>query len=276
MSRLVILVLAGLATGAVAHAQQQPEIQNKPVAQQPDAQQKPAAPQSGAQPPFDDNDLKGFPSKEERDSYAFGYDFGKTVQLRRIEVLLDQLIAGLKDSYSGKPGRLSERDAVVWARAAWNAGMRRVQAERKALAVKNRAEGQAFLEANKKRPGVVVTPSGLQYEVLRAGNGPKPVSGDPVKVNFKGTLMDGTVFDTTEGRPEPMVMEADGGSPGWNEGLLMMPVGSKWKLYLNADLGWGDDIDAQNIPPGATLIWEVELLSIEPKPPKTETPPSSK
>ena len=135
MSRLVILVLAGLAAGAVAYAQQpEAEAQKKPVAPQPEAQQKPAAPQPSAQPPFDDNDLKGFPSKEERDSYAFGYDFGKTVQLRRIEVLLDQLIAGLKDSYSGNPGRLSERDAVVWARGAWNAGMRRVQAERKALA----------------------------------------------------------------------------------------------------------------------------------------------
>ena len=271
MSRLVVLVLAALAAGAVAQAQQ-PDAQKKPAAPQADAQQKPAAPQPGAQNPSD-SDLKGFPSEKERDSYAFGYDFGKTVQARKIEILLDQVITGLKDSYSGKPGRLSDQDATVWARHAFNEGMRRVQADREAQAAKNRAEGQAFLEANKKRPGVIALPSGLQYEVLRAGNGPKPAADDSIRVHFKGMQMDGTVFDSDEGRTDAPVLTAGGGFPGWNEALPMMPVGSKWKLFMPADLGWGDKIEAANIPPGATLIFEVELLSIEPK---KETPPSSK
>lgn len=270
MSRLVVLVLAALAAGAVAQAQQ-PEAQKKPAAPQPDAQQKPTGPQADAQKAG--ADLQGFPSEQERDSYAFGYDFGKTVQLRKIDVLLDLVIAGLRDSYSGKPGRLADQDATVWSRHAFNEGMKRVQAEREALATKNRAEGQAFLEANKKRPGVVTLPSGLQYEVLKAGNGPKPAPDDPIRVHFKGMLLNGTVFDSDEGRTEAPVLTAGGGFPGWNEALPMMPAGSKWKLFIPSDLGWGDKIEANNIPPGATLIFEVELLSIEPK---KETPPASK
>lgn len=265
MSRLVVLILAALAAAAVAQAQQ-PDAKPKPA-----APQEPAAPQPGAQGPAD-GDLAGFPSKQERDSYAFGYDFGKTVQARKIDILLEQVITGLKDSYSGKPGRLPDQDATVWARHVFNEGMRRVQAEREALAAKNRAEGQVFLDANKKRPGVVTTPSGLQYEVLKAGNGPKPAPSDAIKVHFKGTLLDGTVFDSSEGRDAP-VLSAGEGFPGWNEALPMMPVGSKWKLFMPADLGWGDKIEASNIPPGATLIFEVELLSIEPKP---TPPPASK
>lgn len=269
MSRLAVLILAALASAAVAQAQQ-PDAQPKPAApKEPGASQ--AAPQPGAQNPSA-GDLKGFPNEEERNSYAFGYDFGKTVQARKIEILLDQVITGLRDSYSGKPGRLSDTDATVWARAVFNAGIRKLQAEREAIAAKNRADGQAFLDTNGKRPGVVTLPSGLQYEVLRAGNGPKPAPSDAIKVHFKGTLLDGTVFDSSEGRDAP-VLSAGEGFPGWNEALPMMPVGSKWKLFIPADLGWGDKIEAANIPPGATLIFEVDLLSIEPK---TEAPPASK
>ena len=249
MSRFVaVLGLAALAAGAAAQAQQP-------------AAQKPAATDDG-----------GFANETEKGSYALGYDLGKTIQNRKFDVVLETVIAGMRDALSGRPGRMSERDATVLARQVQNAGARRVMAERAELAAKNRAEGNAFLEANKKRPGVVALPSGLQYEVLRPGDGPKPAPDDSIKVHFHGTLLDGTVFDSSVGRAEPPVLTAGGGFPGWNEALPMIPVGAKWKLFVPADLGYGDNIGAANIPPGATLIFELELLSIEPKPKAAEAP----
>jgi FKBP-type peptidyl-prolyl cis-trans isomerase len=248
MSRFVaVLALAALAAGAAAQAQQP-------------AAQKPAATDGG------------FASETEKGSYALGYDLGKTIQIRKFDVALETVIAGLRDALSGQPGRMSDEEATVLARQVQNEGMRRVMAERKALAAKNRAEGNAFLEANKKRPGVVALPSGLQYEVLRPGDGPKPAPDDGIKVHFRGTLLNGTVFDSSEGRGEPPVLTAGDGFKGWNEALPMMSVGAKWKLFVPPDLGYGDDIGAVNIPPGATLIFEVELLSIEPKQKAAEAP----
>jgi len=248
-----VLALAALAAGTAAHAQQ-------PAAQKP-AAQKPAATDAG-----------GFANETEKGGYAVGYDLGRMIQDRRLDVGLEPVIAGMRDAFSGRSGRMTDEEATVLARHVQNEGMRRVKAERKVVGAKNRAEGNAFLEANKKRPGVVTLPSGLQYEVLRPGDGPKPAPDDAIKVHFRGTLVDGTVFDSSEGRPEPPLLTAGDGFKGWNEALPMMPVGSKWKLFVPADLGYGDDIGAANIPPGATLILEVELLSIEPKPKAAEAP----
>jgi FKBP-type peptidyl-prolyl cis-trans isomerase len=249
MSRFVaVLALAALAAGAAAQAQQ-------PAAQKP--------------PATDDG---GFANETEKGSYAVGYDLGKTIQIRKLDVVLETVIAGMRDALSGGPGRMTAEQATVLARHVQNEGMRRVMEERKALAAKNRAEGDAFLEANKKRPGVVALPSGLQYEVLRPGDGPKPAPDDAIKVHFRGTLLNGTVFDSSEGRDEPPVLTAGDGFKGWNEALPMMSVGSKWKVFVPPDLGYGDDIGAVNIPPGATLILEVELLSIEPKQKAAEAP----
>jgi FKBP-type peptidyl-prolyl cis-trans isomerase len=242
MSRFVaVLALSVLAAGAAAQTP-------------PSAAQKPPATGDG-----------GFANETEKGSYALGYDLGKTILDRKFDVLLEQVIAGMRDAVGGRPGRMTADEAAVLARAVQNAGARRVKAERAVLAAKNRAEGNAFLEANKKRPGVVALPSGLQYEVLRPGQGPKPAPDDSIRAHFHGTLVDGTVFDSSVGRDEAPVLTAGGGFKGWNEALPMMPVGSKWKIFVPADLGYGDDIGAQNIPPGATLIFEVELLSIEPK-----------
>jgi FKBP-type peptidyl-prolyl cis-trans isomerase len=249
MSRFVaVLALAALSAGAAAQAQQS-------------APQKPAATDEG-----------GFANETEKGSYALGYDLAKSAQNGRFEVVLEPFIAGFRDAFSGRPGRMTAEEAMVLSRAVQNAGARRLKAEKMALAAKNRAAGNAFLEENKKRPGVVTLPSGLQYEVLRPGDGPKPAPDDPIRVHFRGTLLDGTVFDTSEGRAEAPLLTAGDGFKGWNEALPMMPVGSKWKLFVPADLGYGDDIRAANIPPGATLIFEVDLLSIEPKPKAAEAP----
>lgn len=127
----------------------------------------------------------------------------------------------------------------------------------------NLEKGIAFLEENKKRPEVITLESGLQYEVLVEGNGPKPQATDRVKIHYHGTLIDGTVFDSSVDRGEPMTHNANGFIAGWNEALLLMPVGSKWKLYVPANLAYGEQGAGENIGPNQALVFEVELLGIE-------------
>jgi len=250
---LCAVVVAALAAGAAAPSQ-------TPASAPPAGQAPAAQPPAAGAPSSADG---GFASETEKNSYALGYDYGRLMRTRKIEVVQDQLIAGLKDALGGAAGRLSDQDVTVLVRGIQNAAQRRLVKERAELAAKNRGDGQAFLDSNKQRPGVVVLPSGLQYEMLRAGSGPKPAAGDAVKVHFRGTLLDGTVFDSSPDNGEPVVVRTDNVIPAWGEALPLMPVGSKWKLFVPADLGYGDRFSA-NIPPGSTLIFEVELLSIEP------------
>ncbi len=136
--------------------------------------------------------------------------------------------------------------------------------ENAAKAVGNRQEGQAFLAANGKRPGVITLPDGLQYEVIKAStDNTKPTLTSKVKVHYHGTLINGTVFDSSVDRGEPIVYPVNGFVKGWQEVLQLMPVGSKWKVYLPADLAYGDS-EAGKIGPGSTLIFDLELLGIEP------------
>ncbi len=126
----------------------------------------------------------------------------------------------------------------------------------------NRKVGEAFLATNKTKAGVVTLPSGLQYSVIRAGNGPKPSPTDRVKVHYHGTLIDGRVFDSSVDRGEPIELSVNGVIPGWTEALQLMPVGSKWKLFIPSSLAYGDQQAGPLITPGSTLIFDVELLDI--------------
>ena len=123
-------------------------------------------------------------------------------------------------------------------------------------------EGQAFLDSNKNNPGVVTLPSGLQYLVVTEGTGPKPALTDKVKVHYQGTLINGKIFDSSIQRGEPIEFNVNGVIAGWTEALQLMPVGSKWKLFIPSDLGYGDNGAGADIKPGATLIFDVELLDI--------------
>jgi FKBP-type peptidyl-prolyl cis-trans isomerase FklB len=122
--------------------------------------------------------------------------------------------------------------------------------------------GEEFLAANKTKPGVITLPSGLQYTVLKEGTGPKPGPTDKVKVHYHGTLIDGRVFDSSVDRGQPIELSVNGVIPGWTEALQLMPVGSKWKLFIPSNLAYGDQQAGQLIPPGSTLIFDVELLDI--------------
>ncbi len=130
------------------------------------------------------------------------------------------------------------------------------------VAQENLEEGNAFLEKNKAREGIKTTESGLQYEIITEGTGPKPTAEDMVKVHYHGTLIDGKVFDSSVDRGEPAQFPVGGVIPGWVEALQLMPVGSKWKIYLPASLGYGERGAGGNIEPNAALIFEVELLEI--------------
>jgi FKBP-type peptidyl-prolyl cis-trans isomerase FklB len=131
-----------------------------------------------------------------------------------------------------------------------------------AAAGKYKEEGQKYLADNGKRKGVTTTASGLQYEVLKEGTGPKPAVTDSVSVHYHGTLIDGKVFDSSVERGEPTSFPLQGVIRGWTEGLQLMPVGSKWRFYIPSDLAYGDQAQGDDIPPGSTLIFDVELLGI--------------
>ena len=144
--------------------------------------------------------------------------------------------------------------------------MRKKQEEKMKLAGDaNQKEGAAFLAANKTKEGVVTTSSGLQYKVLKQGDGPKPTATDSVVCNYKGTLINGTEFDSSYKRGQPATFPVNGVIKGWTEALQLMPTGSKWQLFVPADLAYGARGAGQDIGPNATLIFEVELLSIQAK-----------
>ncbi|HTI91757.1 MAG TPA: FKBP-type peptidyl-prolyl cis-trans isomerase [Puia sp.] len=130
----------------------------------------------------------------------------------------------------------------------------------------NKKIGLDFLAANKKKPGVVTLPSGLQYSIIKEGTGPKPALTDMVRVHYHGTLIDGKVFDSSVERGEPIELAVNGVIPGWTEALQLMPVGSKWKLFIPSNLAYGDQQAGPLIAPGSTLVFDVELLDIVKKP----------
>lgn len=171
------------------------------------------------------------------------------------DISLEAMVAGFAKAAMGEETEMTPEDADRIVREYFtSAGEKQGQ--------ENLEAGNAFLEENKKRPEVKVTDSGMQYEVLVEGDGPVPTSEDRVRVHYHGTLIDGTVFDSSVDRGEPAVFGVTQVIPGWTEALQMMPVGSKWKIYLPSDLAYGERGAGGDIGPNETLIFEVELLEI--------------
>ncbi len=198
--------------------------------------------------------------------YAVGFNVGSQMHAAGLtqDADADALVRGLRDGLSGQPSLLNEaqiRAAMVRLQASLN---ERHQAMAAQAGAENRAKGAAFLKANAARRGVVSMPDGLQYEVLKVGSGPRPKASDTVVVNYKGTLIDGTEFDSSFGRGQPAEFPVGQVIRGWTEALQMMPVGSKWRIVLPAELAYGDKGAGPKIGPGAVLVFEVELLSIKP------------
>jgi FKBP-type peptidyl-prolyl cis-trans isomerase FklB len=195
-------------------------------------------------------------------SYAIGLDVGRTFQRQGIEVTPDAFMQGLKDASdtSGKPMMTDEQ--IQSCMMAFQQKMIAKQQEKmQQQSGAATAEGEKFLAENKSKPGVVTTASGLQYKVIKAGSGKKPKASNEVKVHYRGSLINGTEFDNSYKRGEPVTFPVGGVIPGWTEVLQLMPVGSKWEVYIPASLGYGNNA-AGPIPPGSTLVFEVELLAI--------------
>ena len=195
-----------------------------------------------------------------RMQYALGYQLGK--DLAGVELRAQDLQRGLEDGRSGAKAKLSDEEmnsALMALQERVNAARTKAQA---AEAEKTLAAGKAYLEANAKKPGVTTTASGLQYRVITAGSGAKPQASDTVTVHYKGTLVDGTEFDSSYKRGQPATFPVGGVIPGWTEALQLMPVGSKYKLWIPSSLGYGDRGTPGPIGPNATLVFEVELIEI--------------
>jgi len=209
-----------------------------------------------------------------RVSYAIGMMLGHNWEQQGLEVNPDIAARAIKDVHAGVPTLLTQEE-MQQTLTSFQQEFRAIQQKKKAeLAVKNKAEGAAFLEANKTKPGVVALPDGLQYTILNAGTGTTmPGANDTVTVNYRGTLLDGTEFDSSYKRNQPASFPVGGVIHGWTEALQKMTVGSKWKLFIPADLAYGEQ-GRPGIPPNSVLIFEVELLDTKaPAPAVAPTPP---
>lgn len=196
-------------------------------------------------------------------SYMIGLDIGKSLKPIHDEVDLAVLKRAIDDVLAGRTPQLNETDAAATMQAFSQRMQAKQAADRKVELDRNLAAGKAFLAENGKKPGVVTTASGLQYQVLTAGAGPKPAAGANVRVHYRGTLLDGTVFDSSYDRNEPAEFGLGAVIPGWTEALQLMPVGSKYKLWIPQDLAYGEQgTPGGPIPPGSTLVFEVELLGL--------------
>jgi FKBP-type peptidyl-prolyl cis-trans isomerase FklB len=198
-------------------------------------------------------------TQKEKFSYALGMTNGKRLgeNLRKQSVPFDSAILarGMKDGLAGGKTLLTDQEA--------QAAMDEVRSDlTKKQQAAGRKEGDDFLAANKGKEGVVTLPSGLQYKILTAGTGPKPSASDTVSCNYRGTLVNGTEFDSSYKRGQPSQFPVSGVIKGWTEALQLMPVGSKWQLFIPSNLAYGEGGN-QGIPPSSTLIFEVELVSIE-------------
>ena len=194
-------------------------------------------------------------------SYAAGYQMGRNIGQGGVDLDESALINGLRDGLAGEDSAYSD-DEMRQALESLREEMMAVQRQRAAEAAKKaEEEGAAFLEENATRDEVTVLPSGLQYEVLQEGTGDSPEGSDRVKVHYRGTLPDGTQFDSSYDRGQPATFAIGGVIPGFSEGLQLMQEGAKYKLYVPADLGYGER-PAGKIPPNSTLVFEVELLEI--------------
>jgi FKBP-type peptidyl-prolyl cis-trans isomerase FklB len=217
---------------------------------------------------------KELTTTKDKTSYSMGYNIGNAWKRQGIEagdVDLQVLIRGLDDVMAGKPSVVSDQENRELLTQFQNELRTRREAKRKELGEKNQKEGEAFLAENKTKPGVQTLSSGLQYKVLTEGNGPKPTTNDTVTVNYRGTLLDGTEFDSSYKRGQPATFKVTGVIPGWTEALQLMPVGSKWQLFIPSELAYRERGSGANIGPNAVLTFEVELLSIQP-PSATATP----
>ena len=281
MKKLLIVVRTMLAAGVVLLGSAVAQTSAAP-SQTPPAK-KPAAPAAKKSPSAatktgtatKDQPVTALTTSKQKASYAIGMNWGTGLHRQAIDVDTASLLQGMKDGLAGGKTLLTEDEA----RAALMQLQKEMQEKQQAKAAQegeaNKKEGDAFLAANKSKEGVVTLPSGLQYKILKEGSGPKPTSTDSVVCNYKGTLINGTEFDSSYKRGEPATFPVTGVIKGWTEALQLMPVGSKWQLFIPSDLAYGPrGTPGGPIGPNSTLVFEVELMSIKDKNPAPDKVPA--
>lgn len=201
-------------------------------------------------------------TQKEKNSYALGMSIGAGIHRQGIPVDPAVVARGLRDAMAGSKTLMTEDEMRSTLQQLRSEVGKEQAAKAHAAGEANRKAGEAFLAANKTKDGVTTLPDGLQYKVLTEGTGPKPTASDTVTVNYRGTLIDGKEFDSSYKRGQPASFPVGGVIRGWTEALQLMPVGSKWELYIPPNLAYGDNPPDPSIGPGDTLVFEVELLSI--------------
>lgn len=199
----------------------------------------------------------------QRLSYIVGENMAHQLKNDGLDLDTEAIALAINDVMAGNPSRLSDAEKRSTVEQVQKESQKKQMAAQAGQSAKNKAEGAAYLAENAKKEGVITTDSGLQYQALEAGNGEKPSKSNRVKVHYKGTLIDGTVFDSSYDRGEPIVFPVTGVIAGWVEGLQLMQVGSKFELVIPSQLAYGANGSGPAIGPDATLIFEVELLGIE-------------
>jgi FKBP-type peptidyl-prolyl cis-trans isomerase FklB len=263
----VSILAAGMLVPGNILAQQTPAATTQPATSTPSSPapanamkaQTPAAKKpAGAAAPLT---LK---TSKDKFSYSLGMKMGENLHKQSVPVDPAILARGLRDGLAGGKTLLTDDEAQAAIMEVQKQMQEKQQAKKQEEGAANKKDGEAFLAANKSKEGVVTLPSGLQYKILKAGTGPKPVATDSVVCNYRGTLINGTEFDSSYKRGQPATFPVNGVIKGWTEALQLMPVGSKWQLFIPSDLAYGDP-GRPGIEPSSTLIFEVELLSIEDK-----------
>lgn len=202
-------------------------------------------------------------TEDQKASYAIGQRFGEGMGRDLKELDIKAFYQGFEDGFHGQDSKMTQEEMVAAMNALQARKMKEQQeAQTKALE-ENKTAGDQFLAENKAREGVVVTESGLQYEVITKGEGESPDENDKVKVHYHGTLPDGTVFDSSVERGEPITFPVNGVIKGWTEAMQLMKVGDKWKLFIPAELAYGERGAGPKIGPNQALVFEVELLGVE-------------
>lgn len=196
-------------------------------------------------------------------SYGIGLDIGKNLKAQSIDVNAAAIAAGIHDATTGGKTLLTDEEVQKVMTEFQQQLMAKTEAKAREMGEKNAKLGAEFLAANKSKEGIKTTPSGLQYKILTAGTGVKPTTDQTVTVHYRGTLIDGMEFENSYKRGQPTTLPVTQFVKGWVEALVMMPVGSKWQLFIPSDLAYGERSPGASIPPNAVLIFELELLAVK-------------
>lgn len=261
LTTVITFMAVGITLAATSLAQQ--TSATKPVPATPD---KAAATTTQKPPAAKHPSSLVLKTKKEKGSYALGMSIARRLQKEGMEIDSASFLQGMKDTQGGGKLLLTDEEAQAAINTLQQEASGKQEAKMKTTGDANKKEGEAFLAANKSKQGVVTLPSGLQYKVETQGAGPKPLPTDTVECNYRGTLIDGKEFDSSYKRGQSATFPVGGVIKGWTEILQLMPVGSKYQVFIPAELAYGPSGAGADIGPQATLIFEIELLSIKGKP----------